>query len=434
MNENEEKEKKRKKREKYILILLPFLLIGLFVGAWILHPLWNLPSEQPTTGEIDKSAKELEQKGKYDDAIEKYKEGLMKEKNEDHRCIYYVKIGDICNKMNKKDEAIEYYNMAINNSQKKNLSNCQYNAFISKYLILKNFNDLEKAIKIAETLNDNKKKFYSYSYAANFYLSNNDSENALKFYNQTINLKNYGDDSTIGYNYIGIGSLYTYKEDYEECIRNLIIGEDYLKKANDKKGLSELYSRLAYCYLKENDIENAEKFYKKAGVEGGKNVNEIAYMYIILAQKNLNEGKFDECINFAKDAGKILDENKNPDSAKAYNILCYAYLSKKEYKKALECYDALKIENLENLEEKYKAHKSRAELSEYFGKTYRGIETEIVNVNGTLVEKDKSIERINIAIEEYKKALKIAHALNLNDSEIKYLEGKISDLSNYTKS
>jgi len=173
---------------------------------------------------------------------------------------------------------------------------------------------------------------------------------------------------------------------------------------------------------------------KKIWLGKGKNVEEnMAYMYLVIAQKNLNDKNFDEAIRLAKDAGKILDKNNNKDSALAYNIVCYAYFATQRYKEAVECYDSLKIENLEDMNEKFKAHKSKAELLEYIGKLYKGIESETIEVNGTFVTKDKSIERISTAIAEYNKALKIGKALNLNTSEINYLEKKISDLNEYAK-
>lgn len=442
--EIEEKERKRRKKERIILILIPILLVGLFVGGWLLHPFWNLPKEQQKTGGIENEAIMMENSGNYNGAIDKYKEAIMKEKDEEKKCVYYVSISKLYHKLNKENETLTYLNYAKNlsNSNDKNFTECRYEILITEYLLYRNVESLKKAMEIAENTKNNKKRFYTYFYMANFYLSNKDFDNALSYYNKSISLKNSGDELTIGYDYIGIGSLYTYKKDYEGCIENLIKAKDYITKTNDKSELVDVYSRLGYCYLSKGDIKNAKIYYENAEkineelntVGMGKNIGqELAYLYLTIAQKNLEEENFENVIDLSLTAAKILEKNNNKDSAKAYNILCYAYFVNKKYNDAAECYSILKIENLDNDLDKFKAHKSKAELYEYIGKLYQGVEVEVRNINGTFVQIDKSIKRIDEAIEEYKKALKLASVLNLNVSEINYLNKKILELSEYKK-
>jgi len=440
MDKNKQEEDDTKKRKIFPIIFFAGLLALFLAGLYILHPLIDKPPEI-STGE--NAALQNENKGNLTGAIEQYNNLLNKENDEEKKCIYLTRIAKLYSQLGKEEIAGGYYKNAANIAGEKNFSTCLYEAMFWRWYYEKNATCLMKATDIAENLNNDKKKFYSYSQLANYYLNLHDLTKAKEIYEKTMALSKEGDDKTIGYNYLGIGTLYDELGMTDLSIQNLKLAEDYLKKSNDEDGLLNVYLRIAYVYAKNNDTENAKRYYEKAG-EISKTTNKtsnvelgLAYGYTILAQKKLENKDYSNAIEDSKTALTLLNEHHGSEEeiANTQNILCYAYFANGQNAEANQCYTFLKIELLDNDANKFKAYEARASLTKYFGLTYKGREITIVEdeKGGFKKTNTSSCSKILSAIEDYKKAKEIGKNINISGEEINAINGNISELEANSK-
>lgn len=436
----EDKGREKKKKRNFFPIIFFAALLLLFVGTYLfLHPYVDKPPEIATA---ENAALQKVDAGNITGAIDEYNKLLNKENNSEKKCIYYTRIAKLYSQLGREKIAKGYYENAADIAGEKNFSNCMYEAMFWRWYYEKNATCLMKAVDIAENLNDAKKKFYSYSQLANYYFNSQDFTKAKEIYYKALALSNNGDGKTIGYNYLGIGAIYTEWNKYEDALQNLKLAEDYLKKSEDKEGLMDTYMRIAYVYAKNNDAKNAMNYYEKAGkisnmANKSSNVElGIASGYIILAQKKLENKDYNDAIEQSKTALNLLTEyhGSEQDKANAQNILCYAYFAIEQDVEADQCYNFLKIELLDNDANKFKAYKSRASLNEFFGLAYKGTEITVAeDENGTMKRTNASCGRILLAVDDYKKAAEIGKKINMSDEETKGINAKISELENKAK-
>ena len=264
----------------------------------------------------------------------------------------------------------------------------------------------------------------------------------MDFYDKARVLSNNGDDKTIGYNYLGIGIVYDRLDKYDDALQNLKQAEIYLKKSDDKEGLLNVYLAIAYIYAKNNETKNAIEYYKKA--DKISNITNkfsnsklgIAYAYMMLAQKKSDEKDYNAAIENAKASLNLYVDHYSSerDVASVQNILCYGYFATERQLEARECYNMLKIEALDNDENKFKAYTARASLNEFFGLKYEGVEIGIVeDENNGFKKIDVSCQRVLTAIDDYKKALETGKRINLGNEELSNIVKKISELEDKTK-
>ncbi|CEG12753.1 hypothetical protein MSIBF_A2680025 [groundwater metagenome] len=436
----EDKGGEKKKKRNFFPIIFFAALILLFFGTYLfLHPYVDKPPEISTA---ENAALQKENAGNIAGAIDEYNNLLNKENNSEKKCIYYTRIAKLYSQLEKEEIAKGYYENAANIAGEKKFSNCMYEAMFWRWYYEKNATCLMKAVDIAENLNGTKKKFYAYSQLANYYLNLQNFTKAKEIYDKAMALSNEGEYKTIGYNYLGIGTLYTEWNMYDIALQNLKLAEDYLKKSDDNKGLMDTYLRIAYVYAKNNDSENAMVYYEKAvkiSNIANKSSNAelgIAYMYITLAQKKLENKDYNDAIEHSKIAINLLTEyhGSEEDRANAQNILCYAYFAIEWDVEADQCYGFLKIELLDNDANKFKAYKSMASLNEFFGLAYEGIEITVAeDENGTMKPRNTSCGRILLAVDDYKKAAETGKKINVSDEETKGINAKISELENKAK-
>lgn len=441
-SKEDEGDDNKEKRNLFPIIFFGALTL-LFVGTYIfLHPYVDKP---PEITPAENAAIQKENAGNITGAIDEYNNLLNKESNEERRCIYFTRVAKLYSQLEKEEIAKRYYENAANIAGEKNFTTCMYEAMFWRWYYGKNGTYLLKAVEIAEKLNDNKKKFYSYSYLANYYFDLKDFTKAKETYDKAMALSNEGDAKTIGYNYLGIGAIYTEWSIYDIALQNLKLAKNYFKKSDDEGGLLNTYLRIAYVYARSNDNKNALAYYEKAGKISNMTDNyssptlEIAHIYMMLAQKKLEEKEYDDAIERAKESLNlfIASRGSEQDVANVQNILCYAYFVSEKNVEARECYNLLKIDLLNNEENKFKAYVARASLNGFFGLKYSwsGIKeiTIIEDENGTIKQTNISCVRISLALEDYKKANKIGKNINVSNEELNNITNKISELENRTK-
>ncbi|MDI6730725.1 MAG: tetratricopeptide repeat protein [Candidatus Altarchaeum sp.] len=429
----------KKKRNFFQIIFFAGILVLFFGTYYFVHPYIDKP---PEISNAENAALQKENAGNITGAIDEYNNLLNKENSKEKKCIYYTRIAKLYSQSGKTEIAIGYYENATNLAKDKNFTTCMYEAMFWRWYYEKNATCLMKSVEIAENLNDDKKKFYSYSQIANYYLNSQNFTKANDFYNKARVLSNNGDDKTIGYNYIGIGTLYTEWNKYEDALQNLKHAEIYLKKVDDKEGLLNAYMAIAYIYTKNNDTKNAIEYYEKAGkisnITNKFSHSElgIAYAYMMLAQKKSDKKDYNAAIEDANAALNLYVDHhgSEQDIASVQNILCYAYFAAERQLEAKECYNMLKIESLDNDANKFKAYTARASLNEFFGLKYEGIETGIVEDGiGGFKKINMFCQRVLTAIDDYKKAMETGKKTNISDEEIKNINDKISELETKSK-
>jgi len=430
---------KKKKRNFFPIIFVVGNLILFFGTYFFVHPYVDKP---PEISNAENIALQKENAGNITGAIDDYNNLLNKETSEEKKCIYYTRIAKLYSQLGKEEIAKGYYKNAASLARDKNFTTCLYEAMFWRGYYEKNTTCLMKAVELAENLNDDKKKFYSYSQLANYYLNLPDLTKAMDFYDKARVLSNNGDDKTIGYNYLGIGIVYDRLDKYDDALQNLKQAEIYLKKSDDKEGLLNVYLAIAYIYAKNNETKNAIEYYKKA--DKISNITNkfsnsklgIAYAYMMLAQKKSDEKDYNAAIENAKASLNLYVDHYSSehDVASVQNILCYGYFATERQLEARECYNMLKIEALDNDENKFKAYTARASLNEFFGLKYEGVEIGIVeDENNGFKKIDVSCQRVLTAIDDYKKALETGKRINLGNEELSNIVKKISELEDKTK-
>jgi len=437
--DNDDNNTEKKKKKKFFPIIFVVGILILFFGTYFfVHPYVDKP---PEINNAENVALQKENAGNITGAIEDYNNLLNKEVSEEKKCIYYTRIAKLYSQLGKEGIANSYYENAANLIRDKNFMTCLYEAMFWRGYYEKNETCLIKAGELAEILNDDKKRFYTYSQLANYYLNLPDLTKAMEFYEKARKLSSNGDDKTIGYNYLGVGRVYAKLENYDDALENLKQAEIYLEKSKDKEGLVNTYLSIAYIYAKNNDTKNALKYYKKtsriSNVTKFSNLGlGMAYAYMTLAQKKMDEKDYNGAIEDAKVSLNLYIDHHGSkyDIVTVQNILCYGYFATERQLEAIECYNMLEIEALDNDENKFKAYIGRASLNEFFGMKYKGIETRIVkDEKGGFKQIDMGCQRIIMAIDDYKNALEIGKRIRRVDEELTKISTKISELEKNTK-
>jgi tetratricopeptide (TPR) repeat protein len=131
-----------------------------------------------------------------------------------------------------------------------------------------------------------------------------------------------------------IANCYIEMQQYDEAIKELEKVLEVIKSEKpDLKGNSEvakIYSTIGDVYMRQNNFNEAEKFFKKA-IDIDPADHAVAYN---VAEIMFVAGKTDEAIKYYEMAINI-----NPEWAKSYKQLGYAYLNKGDTKKAVEMFN-----------------------------------------------------------------------------------------------
>lgn len=135
----------------------------------------------------------------------------------------------------------------------------------------------------------------SYEKALYCFIKNNDKEKIYKCY-------------------LNIGKIYIIEEFYKGAILQFEFAESVLNEiqVEDVDIYKDLYSKMAYCYIKLNDNEKSLDYINKMSEIDIKNNPEEELNIIMLKANNLlNMGKFEESKEYFKKALEILDKEKN---------------------------------------------------------------------------------------------------------------------------
>ncbi|MBQ6632494.1 MAG: helix-turn-helix transcriptional regulator [Romboutsia sp.] len=166
----------------------------------------------------------------------------------------------------------------------------------NEYKILDNYG---KCNFLLADINFKKDKYsesvISYEKALHCFIRNNDKEKVFRCY-------------------LNIGKIYMLEEFYKGAVLQFDFAENVLEQIQleDTDMYKDLYSKIAYCYIKLNDNEKSLYYTKKMDEVDLKNNPEEELNVLMLKANNLlNLGEYETSKEYLKKALKIVDKDKN---------------------------------------------------------------------------------------------------------------------------
>ena len=140
--------------------------------------------------------------------------------------------------------------------------------------------------------------------------------------------------------YLNIGKIYLIEELYKGAIFQFEFAEGILNeiKIEDVDTYKDLYSKMAYCYIKLNNNEKSLYYINKMDeIDIKNNPDEELNAIMLKANNLLNMGEFEKSKEYFKKALEILDEEKNKtELASIYLTISEIYKSIGNLDKVLE--------------------------------------------------------------------------------------------------
>lgn len=162
----------------------------------------------------------------------------------------------------------------------------------------------------------------------------NNFEKALYFF-----IKN-NDKKKIFDCYLKIGDVYMEEEFYKGAIGHFKFAEEVLNEiqTEDSHLYIELYSKIAYSYIKLNQYDNSLEYIEKIDELGSqKNIKKETEILILKANNLLNMGKYEEAKIYFKKALEILEEEENRNGlVSTYSTISEIYKNIGDNEKVLE--------------------------------------------------------------------------------------------------
>ncbi len=168
----------------------------------------------------------------------------------------------------------------------------------------------------------------------NYSMVINNFEKALYFF-----IKN-NDKNKIFDCYLRIGDVYMEEEFYKGAIGYFKFAEEVLNEIQieDSYVYRELYSKMAYCYIKLSQHDNSLEYIEKIdALESQKNIKKETEILVLKANNLLNIGKYDEAKIYFKKALEMLEEEENRNGlASIYSTISDIYKNIGDNDKVLE--------------------------------------------------------------------------------------------------
>lgn len=168
---------------------------------------------------------------------------------------------------------------------------------------------------------DYSKAVSNYEKALYFFIKNNDKENIFKCY-------------------IGIGKIYMKEDFYKGAISHFKFAEEILIESvnEDTDIYKDLYSKMAYCYIKLEQPQKSLEYIEKVDVLDNKNNSkEEVEMLVLKANSLFNMGKYEDSKENFRKALELLDKEENKSElADIYLTICDIYTKMGHSEKVLE--------------------------------------------------------------------------------------------------
>lgn len=316
-------------------------------------------------------------------SIEYYKKAIEIEKELGGEGIKtgYLNIGNSYGELGEYDEAVKYYEEAlqiyIDNNDSVGMSGC-YNNIGTLYndqgnypLALKYYN---KSLTINKDLGDSLEMAKSFNNIGIIYKDRNDFDNAINYYKKSLSIsKSNNNQKAIAQTTMNIGIVYTNKKDYQKAIPILKEALIIFKKIHNKKLTSSCLNNLGDAYLELKEYNTALNYYTEAKIineEIGFQLSECNSL-LGIATVFTKQGNYNDALGYALRSKKISEDlGLLTFQRDVYYLLSEIYNHNKNYKKAFESHKYFKVlsdsifnkENIEKLAQIEYENKYQQEL------------------------------------------------------------------------
>lgn len=256
---------------------------------------------------------------------------------------------------------------------------------------------------------------------ANSYLSLNENEKALEYFNKC--MENTQDKDIILGVYINIGAIYSSLKKYEMSNVNLLKAEELAEKKDNKRALANIFLNMGNNRNEVGEVDSALVLYfkaKKLSFENGfQNLELILIQNIVdifITQKKFNQASLLLANSIEKASGLGLLENQ----MESYKKLAVIFQQKEDFKSAFELLKKFYVlkDSINNLQQSKEINKLEV--------TFRTLEKEraikvlkVQNLNKKLKlkTKDNAIEKLHLEQKIIEKE---------NENSILSLENKVN--------
>ena len=319
-----------------------------------------------TKDSISDAAENFYQLGKVCELNLEYREALhyyeLAAKTASHHPQYLYKAGKISRELGYIDNALRYYEEAIQIETITNGSNSSQNATYYNALGLAWYakGEYDKAIDCYEQALEIDKQYYGESqpYIANVYnnlglawYAKGEYDKAIDYYDQALEIdKQYYAEShsQIAIRYSNLGLAWHFKGEYEKAIQYyeqaLAIDKQYHGESHPDIAID--YNNLGGAWKYKGECNKAIGYYEQAlAIDKqyyGDSHPQIAIRYNNIGMAWKFKGEYNKAIGYYEQALAIDKQyygESHPDIAIDYNNLAGAWASKREYNRAVEYYE-----------------------------------------------------------------------------------------------
>lgn len=253
-----------------------------------------------------------------------------------------------------------------------------YDKALENYIILLNY---------YISVEDKKGQAFALSYIGETYIDLQNSQNALKYLNQALEIaEDIQDEERVSFVLNSIGGVYV------DIIKDYDTAEAYYKRAlalsqkiNYTLGIAKGYHNLGLVYYYKKDLNKALDFHKKSlDIVINNNIGEgLAYNYNSIARIYLELNQINSAINYFKKSLEVSQKQQiTLIISENYKGLADSFKKKKDYKAALRYLELYNV-NREKLNNEKTAQRI-AELETHYEVLRKESENEILKRSNTI--------------------------------------------------
>ena len=226
-------------------------------------------------------------------------------------------MGDNCYLRGEWDEALDYYNRAIELSEEVGDERVKAEALRNIGMIYKNRNEWDNAVSYLTRGMEISEKITDYHITADIYYNlgsvadeTGELVEARKYFGKCMDLAvNIGDSPEIAEAYMGIGRVHARKSEYDESIEAIKKAVDILEKALDLGELSKAYANLGATYNEVN-VNEAIKYHMKSIEIADKtwNIRIKGYSFLNIAYSFIKKDELKRAYNYLEKALEIFEK------------------------------------------------------------------------------------------------------------------------------
>jgi len=253
----------------------------------------------------------------YEWALQALEEGEASYEANKKRIELLNKVGDLCNIISSWQSALEYYRKLVKLCEETGEKIRTAEGYRKVGESLKNLGNtdesraaFEQSLKLSESIKDLKGAAEAHRGLGYIDWRSGQHDSAIAHYNISLqNSMRSGDIATIARTFIDLGNVYNYKGELDKATDYYLKGLDELKKINDVSEIARAYNNLGDIGLKMRNPDKAITYLEKAreyGEKIGSRVR-IAWAYFNGAEAYARKGDLKKAKDYADRAHRIME-------------------------------------------------------------------------------------------------------------------------------